>query len=174
MSSDKSEWKRPQESRERMRESALARHERNALQTHERVRAMMGKIKEEMAVNNGIYPHNKGALSLAEVARRVEIHPLTFHKPRYVELGKEVKEWLTTLKQREIVSRTGVRKELGTRLQEWKQMYEDLLETHRLTETDLAVAQAKLDDALREIETLRQRVAVIAKQRVVSLRREGG
>lgn len=160
------------ESRERMRAAALARSDTNAEATRERVRAVMTTIQEEMAANEGIYPHNKGAVSQAEVARRAEIHPNTFHKTRYVELGEEVKGWLDTLKQGTVVGRMRVRKELGTRVQEWKQLYEDLRETHRVTETDLAHANELLKEAQRENEELRRRVSELTKQKVLPLRAE--
>ncbi|CBJ39322.1 conserved protein of unknown function [Ralstonia solanacearum CMR15] len=159
-----------EESRERMRAAALARHTSNAQDIHERVRAVMKAIQEEMAANQGIYPHNQGAVSLAEVARRAEIHPVTFHKKRYVDLVEEVKEWLEILKQGAVVGRMRVRKALGTRIQEWKQLYEDLLDSHRLAETDLAYAEARLDEVLVENEKLQQRVDDLTKQKVVQLR----
>jgi hypothetical protein len=169
---DKQEPKRryTAESRERMRQAALTRYDSNAQETHMRVRAVMRTIQEEMAANDGIYPHNKGAVSLAEVARRSEIHPVTFHKERYVELAGEVKRWLEALRQGGTVGRLRVRKELGTRVQEWKQLYEDLRETHRVTETDLAHAEARLQEALQENETLRVRVAELSRRKVVSLK----
>lgn len=148
-----------EESKSRMREAALARYESNAQATHDRVREMLKLIQQEMAANGGIYPHNKGAVSLAEVARRSQIHPFTFHKPRYRELAAEVRAWLEALKSGNVVGRTQVRKELGTRVQEWKQLYEDLLESHRLSETDLAHANMQLEEARREIELLRERLA---------------
>lgn len=157
------------ESRERMRAAALARSDSKAEQIHEHVRDLLKEIQKEMAANQGIYPQNGGALSMAEVARRAEIHPNTFHKSRYVELAKEVKEWLKTVRQGATVGRMRVRKELGTRVQEWKQLYEDLLETHRITETDLDVAEAKLEEVLKENEKLRQRLADLSEHKVVKL-----
>jgi hypothetical protein len=162
------------DARERMRAAALARYDNDAEQAHERVRAVMKTIQTEMAGNEGIYPKNKGAVSMAEVARRAHIHPFTFHKPRYQDLGKEVKAWLETLKQGAVVGRGRVRKELGTRVQEWKKLYEDLLETHRISETDLAHAQARLEEVLKENEQLRQRVASDAALKVVPLRPKKG
>lgn len=159
-----------EQSRERMRQAALSRYDSNAEETHKRVRAIMHTIKEEMAANAGIYPQNKGAVSLAEVARRAGIHPVTFHKERYVELAREVKLWLETLRQGATVGRVRVRKELGTRVQEWKQLYESLRETHRVTETDLAYAQARLQEALTENGVLHQRVAELSKRKVVPLK----
>ncbi|KVK72160.1 hypothetical protein WS90_35310 [Burkholderia cepacia] len=153
-----------------MRTAALARFDIQAEQTHDRVRVVMKSIQKEMAGNEGIYPYNKGKVSMAEVARRAKIHPITFHKPRYRDLGMEVKAWLEALKHGAIVGRGRVRKELGTRIREWKQLYEDLLEAHRVSETDLAHANAQLEEALRENEELRRRVADFTRQKVVPLR----
>ena len=161
-----------EEVRSKMREAALARFGRNAQLAHERVRGVLRAIQEEMAANGGIYPNNKGAVSMAEVARRAQIHPFTFHKPRYQELADEVKAWLETLKQGSIVGRLRVRKELGTRVQEWKKLYEDLLETHRLSETDLAHAEARLDEVSKENAQLRQALASQAGPKVVALVRK--
>ncbi|WP_305825768.1 hypothetical protein [Massilia brevitalea] len=159
-----------EQSRERMRQAALSRYDSNAEETHKRVRAIMRTIQEEMAANAAIYPRNKGAVSLAEVARRAGIHPVTFHKERYVELASEVKLWLETLRQGATVGRVRVRKELGTRVQEWKQLYESLRETHRVTETDLAYAQARLQETLTENGVLHERIAELSKRKVVPLK----
>ncbi len=99
MTSNKAKRTHSDELRERMRAVALACSDSNAEQTMTRVRDLMTTIQKEMAANEGIYPHNKGAVSLAEVARRAGIYPSTFHKGRYVELAEEVKQWLVTLKQ---------------------------------------------------------------------------
>lgn len=155
---------------ERMRAAALARYDAQAAQSHERVRQIMRTIQKEMAANEGIYPHNKGAVSMAEVARRADIHPFTFHKPRYLELSKEVKAWLETLKQGAVLGRGRVRKELGTRVQEWKRLYEDLLEAHRISETDREYAEARLKEVLLENEQLRQRLSEQGTLKVVPIR----
>lgn len=161
------------EARARMREGAMARYGLNAQKNYDRVRGILKTIEAEMAANQGIYPHNSGNVSLAEIARRSELHPLTFHKPRYVELVNEVRVWLEKLKSENIVGRTRVRKELGTRVQEWKQLYEDLLDSHRLTEADLDVVQSKLDEALKENEILRQRLLGKSEPKVVRFQAKG-
>lgn len=159
-----------EQSRERMRQAALSRYDSNAKETHKRVRALKSTIQEEMAANGGIYPHNKGAISLAEIARRAGIHPVTFHKERYVELSSEVKLWLEALRQGATIGRVRVRKELGTRVQEWKHLYESLRETHRVTETDLAYAQARLQEVLKDNGILQERIAELSKRKIVPLK----
>jgi hypothetical protein len=154
---------------ERMRTAALARHDSESAKSHARVRAVMTSIQTEMAANDGIYPLNKGAVSMAEVARRAKIHPFTFHKPRYLELAKEVRTWLETLKLGSVVGRGRVRKELGTRVHEWKTLYEELLETHRISETDLEHAKAQLNEVLLENGKLRQMITEQASLKVVPM-----
>lgn len=158
------------EALERMRIAALARYDSEAAQAHARVREVMKVVQKETAGNAGIYPRNKGAVSMAEVARRAQIHPFTFHKPRYKELAKEVKTWLETLKEGAVIGRGRARTELGTRIGEWKQLYDDLLETHRVCVVDLEHTQELLREALQENERLRQRHAEQAKLKVVPVR----
>ncbi|MBU9552880.1 hypothetical protein [Burkholderia multivorans] len=158
------------DARARMRAAARARHDSATQRNHERVRAVMLEIQQEMVVHQGVYPHNKGALSLAEVARRAGIHPFTFHKARYVDLAHEVKARLQTLKGEAIVGRTRVRTELKDRLSEWRRLYDDLLQVHRISETDLMHAQLQLDEVRRENEELKRRLADLLRRKVVRLR----
>lgn len=83
-------------SQDKMRAAALTRNNMQAI--FDRVNVVMKTIQMEIAANNGIYPQNKGVVSLAEVARRAGIHPATLHKQRCIELTREVKHWLETLK----------------------------------------------------------------------------
>jgi len=152
-----------------MRDAALARYDRNAEDIHVRVRQILELIKQEMASNGGIYPFNKGAISIAEVARRSQIHPLTFHKPRYVDLAKEVKAWLEALKGGNLVGRSRIRKDAETRIGEWKELYENLLDAHRVTETDLLHAQVQLEEARAEIDVLRARLSARETLKIASI-----
>lgn len=148
------------EARKRMSDAKLARYGSEAQARIETTRAMMKTIQEEMAANGGIYPHNKGAVSAAEVARRCSYHPGTLHKERYDDLRKELQEWLDALKGVGVVGRTRVRKELAQRADEWKELYENLVEVHRVTETDLMQEQARV----RELEEELGRLRLLLKQ----------
>lgn len=74
------------------------------------------------------------------------------------------------MKQGAVVGQGRVRKELGTRIQEWKKLYEDLLETHRISETDLQYAEARLKEVLLENEQLRQQLSQQKTLKVVPIR----
>jgi hypothetical protein len=153
-----------------MRQAALSRYDRNAEEIHIRVRKMMHTIQAELDANEGIYPHNRGSVSLAEVARRVQIHPVTFHKKRYVELAGEVKHWLENLHQGAIIRRVRLRNEIGSRVQQWKQLYESLRETHRSTETVLAFAEAKLQESIKKNLVLQERISELLQHNILPLK----
>jgi hypothetical protein len=143
--------KRSDETRQKMRDAAVNRHSMNAEQIRKRVTLMLTAIEKEISENHGIYPSNKGALSLAEIARRAEIHPLTFHKPNYQKLAKHVRDWLHGLKTKPATKTKKVRKGLAARVQDWQQLYDDLLESHRVSETDLSIANEELREGKEEL-----------------------
>lgn len=77
---------------------------------HQKVDDAIRTIIAEMQGNGGIYPHNGGAVSMAEVARRAEINEATFYKKGSMAFKGRVSLWLDTLKKKETVGRMRVRK----------------------------------------------------------------
>lgn len=125
-------------------------------EVRERVRSVMKGIEKEMEGNGGIYPHNKGALSSAEVARRAGVHTTTLFSPKQRDLGAEVKQWLEVIKTGKVVGRGPVRRELATRIADWRRMYEGLAQSHRDTELDLQQAQSNLVKTSEELNKLQR------------------
>lgn len=41
------------------------------------IKTAIATMEEEIGLNGGIYPHNRGRLSLAEVCRRAQVHSIT-------------------------------------------------------------------------------------------------
>lgn len=161
----------------RIQAKAKVRGGERSEEVRERVRAMMATIEKEMADNEGIYPHNKGALSSAELARRSDVHPTTFFSPQQRVFGTEVKAWVEGLKASKVVGRGPVRREMATRVADWKRLYDDLSQSHRDTELDLQQVNAELAqarDALekigRENARLQSTLAEVGGTKVVPLR----
>lgn len=153
-----------------MSESKLAHYDEEAEERIAQTRAMMMTIQEEMAANGGIYPHNKGAVSAAEVARRCGYHPGTLHKGRYADLRQELQDWKDALSGVGVVGRGRVRKELAQRADEWKELYLALVEQHRTSETDLMHAQAQVSELEQEIGRLRELLTQRTELKVVPIR----
>ena len=153
-----------------MSDSKLALYDAEAQARIQQTQAMMKTIKEEMAANGGIYPHNKGAVSAAEVARRCGYHPGTLHKQRYNDLREELQNWIDALKGIGVVGRTRVRKELAQRADEWKELYNSLVEVHRVLGTDLIQTQARVVEMEQELTRLRELLGQRGELKVVPIR----
>lgn len=167
---------RSESTRALMKERALERGHQRSDDVRERVRSVMKTIEKEMDGNDGIYPHNKGALSSAEVARRANVHPTTLFSAKQRALGEEVKQWLETIKTRKVVGRGPVRRDLASRLADWRRLYDGLAQSHRDTELELQQTQADLERARmdteglkRENEQLKRLLDVASMRKVVTL-----
>ena len=163
------------------KQAAQKRGEKRTEEVRSKVKATMTAIEDEMASNDGIYPHRNGALSAAEVARRAGIHPTSFFTDKLRDLGDEVRNWLADLKREKVVGAVKVQKTLATRIEDWKKLYEGLLQSHRDTELELQEAQHQLSEAQKSVKELEQQNArleqlagVAASKKVVPLRPKKG
>lgn len=129
-----------------------------------KVRETMATIQQEMAANNGIYPKNGGAVSMNEVARRAKISETTLFTPKQKELGKNVKAWVESLKDKAIVGRTKVQRTLFERSEDWRRKYLALQDTHISTELDLQDAKAQLEEAQESLAELTNRYNALLQQ----------
>lgn len=172
--------KRSDSTRALIQKRALERGAQRTEDIQQRVRKLLADIEDEMTRNGGVYPHNGGALSGAEVARRAGIHPTTLFSPKQRDLGAEVKQWLARVKDGKVVGRGRVRRELVDRISDWKALYDGLAQSHRDTELELQQTEANLEKARGEIKTLQATVdrltaqlAALGGERVVSLHKKG-
>lgn len=163
------------------KQAAQKRGEKRTEDVRAKVKGTMAAIEQEMASNDGIYPHRNGALSAAEVARRAGIHPTSFYTDKLRDLGEEVRTWLDELKREKVVGSVKVKKTLATRIEDWKKLYEGLLQSHRDTELELQEAQYQLSEARKSIKELEQQKARLeqlageaASKKVVPLRPKKG
>ena len=161
--------------------AAQKRGEKRTEDVRAKVKATMVAIEQEMASNDGIYPHRNGALSAAEVARRADIHPTSFYTEKLRTLGEEVRDWLDELKREKVVGSVKVQKTLATRIEDWKKLYEGLLQSHRDTELELQETQHRLSEVQKSVKELEQQkvrleqlVGDAASKKVVPLRPRKG
>ncbi|MBW0169687.1 MAG: hypothetical protein KXJ61_05605 [Hydrogenophaga sp.] len=179
-SDSKGSVKRSDATRDLIRAKALERGQHRSAETRSQVLSAMAAIEQEMAANNGIYPQNGGAVSAAEVARRAGVHSTTFFSPKQRDLGQEVRSWLSFLKGRHAISAKAVKRSLAERIADWKQLYEELAQSHRDTElqlqqleAELAKARVQLGALSGERDVLLEQVKVLCSTSVVPLRRKG-
>lgn len=126
----------------------LAAAQRGAARTaqmEQQVFQAMQTIQKEVQANSGIYPHNGGAVSMAELARRADISESSFYKkvPENVALKERAVLWLDALKKKESVGRMRVKKTLAQRAEDWRLKHNALQQRHMCTELELQAAQAE-------------------------------
>jgi hypothetical protein len=161
------------DARQRMRIAALARAEVVATANREKIRKAMAEMAKEMSENNGAYPYGRGTPSMAEIARRAGIHPVTLHKPGYERVTQEVRDWLAVLKAGTAAVRGSTRKSHSARIDEWRRLYESVKESYRTSETDYALAQAMVAELKMENESLRRQLSQLSTPKVVPMRSLG-
>ncbi|MFJ3372990.1 hypothetical protein [Pseudomonas sp. NPDC086251] len=144
--------------------AALARGKERTEEVEHKVLAAMDTITTEIKNNGGIYPHNGGAVSKNEVARRAGIGKTTFFTTKQAELNTRVEMWLDSLKKKETVGRMRVRLSFAERIKAWETKYHALENAHIKTELDLQSAQADLEEALALIGKLRDQNAALLEQ----------
>lgn len=168
--------KRADSTRELIRAKALVSGQRRSADIRSRVEAAMATIVQEIASNDGIYPHNKGAVSKAEVARRASVHETTLFSPKQRVLGEEVRDWIKALKKRNTIGAVAVKRSIADRIADWKELYNGLAQSHRdtelklqQTEADLGVAREQLGAMANERDALRAQLAKVGGASVVTL-----
>lgn len=135
----------------------IAAAKRGAAKTakvHQNVDDAIRAIAAEMKTNGGIYPHNGGAVSMAEIARRAEVNEATFYKKDNVALKERVSLWLGSLKKKETVGRMRVRKTFQQRAEAWHKKYEALETRHGITELQFQQLQAEYEKLQRDYDAL--------------------
>jgi hypothetical protein len=142
-----------------------ARTEKTLQRVEDAIRAIAG----EMAGNGGIYPHNGGAVSMAEVARRAGINEATFYKKDNVALKERASLWLDTLKKKETVGRMRVRKTFQQRAENWKEKYDALQNRHIITELQMQQLQAEYEKLQRDHNALLDQMRAGAEAKVVAI-----
>lgn len=109
------------------------------------VKEAMRGIQADIQANDGIYPENGGAVSMAELARRAGISESSFYKkePENIALKERSALWLDTLKKKETVGRMRVKKSLTQKAEDWQQKYQALEQRHIRTELELQSLEAQ-------------------------------
>lgn len=143
---------------ERHKAAALKRGAERTSKVLQSVDVAVQVISDEIQVNSGIYPHNGGAVSIAEIARRAGINESTFYKKDNVALKERVTLWLNTLKKKETVRRMGVRMALQQRAESWKEKYTALQNRHILTELELQQLRSEHEKLRRDYDALLEQV----------------
>jgi AraC-like DNA-binding protein len=122
-------------------------------------------IDAELLLSNGIYPKNDGNLSMAEIARRADVHPTTFYTINQKELRHYVKGWLQ--KKLDVrpkqAAKEKARKSPSERIADLQKVYESTCQQQRVTELELQECESKLAKVSSENALLRAHIERLSK-----------
>lgn len=126
----------------------------------------MATIESELEINDGIYPFNKGRLSLAEVCRRAGIHKITLQGEAHRQTSRlVVKKWLDTLERHLVSGSKSVRSRVTSKIDDWKTRYTDLARTYNeLYAIEIVHRDAEIDAAFAKIAELEAEVVSLRAQ----------
>lgn len=152
----------------------LAAAQRGAARTaqmEQKVVQAMQSIQTDMQTNGGIYPHNGGAVSMAELARRAGISESSFYKkePDNRALKERADLWLDTLKKKETIGRMRVRKTFAQRAEDWKKKYHALEQRHIRTELELQSLQADTQKLRKDNAALLEQLRLASASKVTPI-----
>jgi hypothetical protein len=125
--------------------SGAARTEKMEQKVWEAMKVILHEIKS----NEGIYPNNGGEVSMAELARRADISESSFYKKdeKNLVLKEMAVQWLETLKKKETIGRTRVKKTHAERTKACNEKLKDLENSHILLGLELQECQAVREKA---------------------------
>jgi FAD/FMN-containing dehydrogenase len=121
----------------------------------------MRTIADEMRDNGGIYPHNGGAVGMAELTRRADINESSFYKPQNAELKERATVWLQHLQKKEVIGRKRVRKHLREAVSDWKARFETLDSNNIVSNLKLQEIEAENLKLKAEIESLKAQLRAL-------------
>lgn len=131
--------------------SIVATQKAHAESTKERILTAIQTIEREI-VERGLYPENKGKVTLTEVARRAGVSAVTLRNKHHHETRGAVQKWLKQLKQRAPTTKATARKVTREKLA-W---YEDAL---RKVNAEALKWRAEIAALTEENERLRTQIA---------------
>jgi hypothetical protein len=153
----------------------LAASRRGAARTAQMEQAVtqaIQAIQADMHANGSIYPHNGGAVSMAELARRANISESSFYKkePENIALKERAALWLDTLKKKETVGRMRVKKSLSQKAEDWQQKYHSLEQRHIRTELELQSLEAQMHKLHEENAALVEQLSKHGKTNITPIK----
>lgn len=163
------------EAKANIREGAVKRSEKAVSANVAAVRAAMAQIEAEVKGNDGLYPQ-PAKLNLSEVARRASVTVTVLYKEPYKGLVAELRQWLDAIHEQQELLKQGrpgkeasPRRSLKERVQDWKEVYERLKDSHIKTELDLLAANDEIARLRTEVKELRGQLREQAALRVVPM-----
>jgi hypothetical protein len=127
----------------------------------------MREIKREVSRNDGIYPHNKGRVTQAEVLRRALVGVSTLQsKPHKTTTRTMLNKWLRGIAGKVVRGHSAIRRTVTGRADAWKARYEEIVNAW-------AVAELEFNETKHDVRELKKRICELEAE-VTALRMAPG
>ena len=126
------------------------------------------QISEEIRVNDGIYPQNRGLLTQAELCRRAGISQATLQNPihKTTTLVK-VNQWLGTIRESMIIKRAPVGTTTAKQIDPLKDELQKMATHYNISRLEVADLKSRLAAAVAEIKQFQERIAKLEDENVM-------
>lgn len=144
------------------------------------------EIEVELQNGGGIYPHNRGRLTQAEVCRRADIKPMTLYGEKHKGKTKvALDEWLRKVLGLSVKGKKAIRSAVTGRVEQWKANLDAIAHAYHVVELEmvelrntLRLLQDERDVLEKEVQSLRiqlsdGRVVPIGASKKVTRRKQG-
>jgi hypothetical protein len=122
----------------------------------------MAAIEAEIDANDGVYPHNSGRLSQAELCRRANVSQKTLQNPSHrLTTLVEVNAWLKRVRRRMLVGRRSVRRAVTEQVDHWKDEYKKIATHYNVSRLEVADLEVKLQAKDAELVRAGTRIAAL-------------
>jgi hypothetical protein len=130
--------------------------QRHAEEEHDKVVAKLDRAKsivaKEIEANEGIYPHNKGRVTQAELCRRAGIGKATLQGPAHKDTTRvAINDWLKALSRGVVQGHRNVRRTVTDRADEWNRLYGEIADSYAIAELELVEEKRKTARLEREL-----------------------
>lgn len=147
--------------------TALLNYQRaNNAATVQALRAAMATIETDiMAAPDGVYPHNKGRVTLAEICRRANLARSTPNNPHHAAIKAEMTAWLKDLGKRKPTKRRDAVEHQRETLAELRAGFAELcadVQIFRHRASELEEQCARKDAEIRRLTQLLQEARRLA------------
>lgn len=144
-------------------EVARANSERSAKKRTELLLAKLSRAKAEIErridSNGGVYPFNKGRVTVAEVCRVAGVRKSVLQGPKHKKTTNvELLAWIEELKKKMTVGSDSVRRAVTQRADDWKQKYLDAAHHSNLYHLQMVSLSSKLAASEKKVKELEAEV----------------
>ncbi len=143
--------------------------EHRRLDTREKCRTAIRGIEKDVQNNSGLYPYNKGRITLQEVLRRAGLSAGVLEKPQHRDLKDGIAERVRNANKQIVRGARSIRRNVNTRVLNINEDLGAIRQAWAEAELEHAECRAKVADLTLENATLKNQIRALRLRLETSL-----